>query len=52
MNKEKLLYEAPTALTFVVKVQGMICQSPGYSANGLQRGNIVDPSGYFDEWDD
>ena len=34
MNKEKLLYEAPTALTFVVKIQGVICQSP---------------NGYFDE---
>ena len=29
MNKEKLLYEAPTAQTFVVRFEGMICQSNG-----------------------
>ena len=29
MNKEKLLYEAPTAQTFVVRFEGMICTSPG-----------------------
>ena len=29
MNNEKLLYEAPTAQTFVVRFEGMICTSPG-----------------------
>lgn len=27
MNKEKQFYEAPTAQTFVVRFEGMICQS-------------------------
>lgn len=27
MNKQKLMYEAPTAQTFAVRFEGMICQS-------------------------
>ncbi len=38
MNKQKLMYEAPTAQTFVVRFEGMICQSP----NGYQKGSAGD----------
>ena len=42
MNKEKLLYEAPTAQTFVVRFEGMICQSPGAQINNWEDDG-VDP---------
>ena len=29
MIKKKLKYEAPEAETLVVKIEGMVCQSPG-----------------------
>ena len=49
---KKQLYEQPTTKTLVVRFGGMICQSPGYSPNGLQKGNIINGGGSFDEWDD
>lgn len=53
MNKQKLMYEAPTAQTFVVRFEGMICTSPGIGANGLQGGNVIDGNDVgFDGWDD
>ena len=44
MNKEKLLYEAPTAQTFVVRFEGIICQSTGEK--------VTDPQdwGGIDDW--
>ncbi len=33
MNKEKQFYEAPTAQTFVVKFEGMICVSNNAASN-------------------
>ena len=33
MNKQKQLYEAPTAQTFVVRFEGMVCTSPGAQIN-------------------
>ena len=52
MGKTKLRYEVPEAETFVVRFEGVLCSSPAYSANGLQKGKIVNPDDYFDEWDD
>lgn len=53
MKKEKLVYVSPETDSLVVRFEGMVCTSPGYSANGLQQGNIVNPgSGVFDDWDD
>ena len=38
MNKQKLMYEAPTAQTFVVRFEGMICTSPWGDANQAGKG--------------
>ena len=50
-KKQKQIYVSPETETLVVRFEGMVCSSPGYSANGLQKGHVVD-SDDFDEWDD
>ena len=52
MKKSKLDYSAPEAEVFVVMVERGLCQSPNYSANGLQKGRLVESNGVFDDWDD
>ena len=53
MKKSKLDYSATEAEVFVVRVERGVCQSPAFSANGLQKGRTVTPdSGVFDDWDD
>ena len=45
MNKNKLLYEAPAAETFVVRFEGMVCTSPLYGMRG-QAGAELDYNEY------
>ena len=52
MIQTKQTYEAPEAETLVVRFEGVVCTSPGYSPNGLQQGNINNGGGAFDDWDD
>ena len=52
MNKNKLLYEAPAAETFVVRFEGCLCTSLDYNANGTQKGRSVTSSWDIDSWDD
>ena len=47
MNKEKLLYEAPTAQTFVVRFEGVICGSPN---GGFGDSPNVDDQSGDDDW--
>ena len=49
MNKQKQLYEAPEAETFVVRTEGMLCQSnpllygnPGEAGDGFGDGGSYD----------
>ena len=43
MNKEKLLYEAPTAQTFVVRFEGAILTGSNLGSSGFsEQGNVID----------
>ena len=41
-NQDKLIYEAPTTSVFEVKVEGVICQSPG-NGGGMPGGEPAIP---------
>ena len=48
MEKTKLRYEVPEAETFVVRFEGVLCQS-----RGIQNSNPKKASTYgWDDWDD
>ena len=47
MNKEKQFYEAPTAQTFVVRFEGMICQS--FTTNSLNATEYIGSDGDYED---
>lgn len=37
MNKQKILYEVPEAQTFVVRCEGVVCQSPVQTSSSTRK---------------
>jgi len=47
MNKQKIPYEVPEAQSFVVRCEGVVCQSPTVTVNGAKKGNGYGSSMYY-----